>query len=102
MVNDYSMVCSFGPVEFGYYVQPDGGCVDEHKVVARFWDRHSCFLNEIILAYEDSPGEAIEVISQYMKTGIVFHGFYGKHTFSGGYKLINNGGQFVPVLMEQI
>jgi hypothetical protein len=100
MGKHYEKICSFGPVEFGYHEQPDGGCVDEYKVVARYWDEDSYFLDEKILSYEDSPGEAVEVIDQYVKEGYVFENFYGKHTFAGGYKLIYSEGKYTPVLIE--
>lgn len=96
MNSEYTKVCSFRNFEFGYYVRPDNGCVDEHKVVARFWDKENNFLDEKILSYEDSPGEAVETISQYLKTGVVFHNVYGTQTFSGGIELIYRDGQHVP------
>lgn len=97
MNNEYTKVCSFdGIFEFGYYTYPDGGCVDEHKVVARYWETDSYFLDEKILAYEDSPGEAIEVISQYVKQGLIFENVYGKKEFNGGYYLVYSEDGYIP------
>lgn len=101
--NEYTSICSFGPVEFGYYEYPDGGCVDEYKVVARYWSRESCFLDEKILSYEDSPGEAVESISHYVENGYFFQSpMYGSYTFSGGCKLLfQEGGSYFPVPIEK-
>lgn len=99
--NEYTKVCSFGNFEFGYYEKPDGGCVDEYKAVARFWDKGSCFLDEKILSYEDSPGEAVESLTHYIEQGIVFDNFYGKHSFPGGYNLKYQDGSYTPVPVEK-
>lgn len=97
--NEYTQICSFGPVEFGYYEYPDGGCVDEYKVVARYWEEESCFMDEKILSYEDSPGEAVESISHYVENGYCFLSpLYRPYTFTGGYNLLyQNGGSYIPV-----
>lgn len=102
MNNEYTKVCSFDSTfEFGYYTYPDGGCVDEHKVVVRYWDTDSCFLDEKILAYEDSPGEAIEVIAHYLKQGLVFENFYGKKEFNGGYYLVYSENGYITLNEEK-
>lgn len=93
---EYNKVCRIENFEFGFYVSPDNGCVDEHKVVARFWDNKNNFLDEIILSYEDSPGEAVETISKYLKKGVVFYNVYGTQTFNGGMELAYRDGQNVP------
>lgn len=95
--SEYITVCSFNNVEFGYYECSDGGCVDEFKVVVRFWDKTKNFLDEKILSFEDSPGEAVESISPHLKKGVVFQNVYGAQTFPGGLELVFRDGQHAPI-----
>lgn len=100
---NYNSICSFGLVEFGYYELPDGGCVDEYQVVARYWDKNNCYLDEKILSYEDSPGEAVESISLYVENGMQFNGLKMPYAFPGGYKLqYQEGGKYLTVPIEKV
>ncbi|MEI2356674.1 hypothetical protein [Mesobacillus zeae] len=99
MLSEFYKICSIDQFEFGYYLRADGGCVDEHKVVVRYWDKNERYLAEKTLAYEDSPGEATEVIAHYLRIGIDLNNL-GEYRFLGGYELKYREGQYVPVPME--
>lgn len=101
MYGEYNFICSFGPVEFGYYEYPDGGCVDEYKVVARYWEKDSCYLDEKVLSYEDSPGEAVESISHYVENGMKCNGIKKSYAFPGGYTLqYQEGCKYIAVPID--
>lgn len=107
---NYVKVCIIYSFEFGYYKRPSDGCVDEYEVVARYWDSQNNFLDEKILSYEDSPGEAVESLSFYVTGGYTFSNCYGEFPYKGGYYLVrtNEGyqtvrkGQFIDYQTDQL
>lgn len=107
---NYVKVCSIGSVEFGYYELPSDDCLDEYEVVARFWNRQNNYLDEKILSYEDSPGEAVQSLSFYVTGGYTFINCYGEFHYKGGYYLVRtlNGydtvkkGEFIEYQTEQL
>lgn len=101
-MSEYFKVCSFGCYEFGYYETPTGGCVDEYRVVARCWLKKFNFLDERTLSFEDSPGEAVESLSFYVKEGYTFHSCYGKFQFKGGYELVHSNLGHIPVKLSMV
>ncbi|MFT9496770.1 MULTISPECIES: hypothetical protein [Bacillota] len=100
MLSEWYSICSIKPFEFGYYERPDGGCVDEYKIVARFWDRENLFLHERIIGYEDSPGEAVQRIADVLENGCTFVQSEENFVFPGGYKIYHQEGNYYPLLLE--